>query len=102
MGGMGSSLGYATRRKERLKEPGAYQVVLLNDDCTSMEFVVEVLMSIFNKAESDAQRIMMHIHQRGRGVAGIYSLDVARTKEIQVRELAERNEFPLQCVVEEV
>jgi ATP-dependent Clp protease adaptor protein ClpS len=99
---MGSSLGYATRRKDRLKEPGAYQVVLLNDDLTTMDFVVGILMSVFNKSESEAQRIMLNVHETGRGVAGIYSLDIARTKEAQVRKRAAESEFPLQCVIEHV
>jgi ATP-dependent Clp protease adaptor protein ClpS len=97
---MGSSLNYATRRKIRLKEPGAYQVVLLNDDVTTMDFVVEVLMAVFNKTEREAERIMLAVHETGRGVAGVYSLDVARTKEAEVRKRSKENGFPLKCVIE--
>lgn len=97
---MGSSLDYAVRKKRKLKEPEDYKVIFLNDDWTPMDFVVAVLMDIFHKNSNDAERIMLDVHNRGRGVAGVYPFDIANTKAGQVHELAARNEYPLACVVE--
>jgi ATP-dependent Clp protease adaptor protein ClpS len=88
------------KKKRKLKEPDDYQVILLNDDYTTMEFVVEVLMIVFHKQEEDAVRIMMDVHHKGKGAVGVYTWDVAQTKANQVHALARRNEFPLKCVVE--
>jgi ATP-dependent Clp protease adaptor protein ClpS len=73
---------------------------MLNDHFTTMDFVVEILMLVFQKNEGEANRVMMDIHRKGRGVAGIYSWDIAQTKAEQVHALARRNEFPLRCIVE--
>ncbi|MDR0598921.1 MAG: ATP-dependent Clp protease adapter ClpS [Treponema sp.] len=88
------------RKREKLKEPESYRVILLNDNYTTMEFVVEVLMTIFHKPKTDATRIMMDVHQRGRGIVGVYPYDIAVTKADQVHVLARRYEFPLKCIVE--
>lgn len=85
-----------------LKEPGMYKVILHNDDYTTMEFVVFILTEIFNKKEEDAQGIMLDVHKKGFGVAGIYVYDIARTKVEQVHLLAKKNNFPLLCTIEEV
>jgi ATP-dependent Clp protease adaptor protein ClpS len=85
---------------EKLKEPEDYQVILLNDDFTSMDFVIEILMYVFHKSEEDASAIMLHVHNMGKGLAGIYSWDIAVTKMEQVHSLAKENEFPLKCIVE--
>ena len=89
------------KSKKRLKEPEDYRVILLNDNYTTMEFVVEVLMDVFHKAENDATRIMLDVHYRGKGIVGVYSWDLAQTKANQVHCLARKNEFPLKCIVEQ-
>ena len=89
-----------TRSKTRLQPPTLWKVILHNDDYTTQDFVVWVLKEVFRKAEGEAVRIMLDVHQRGKGVAGIYPFDVADTKIAQVKDLAERNEFPLLCTLE--
>jgi ATP-dependent Clp protease adaptor protein ClpS len=84
----------------KLKRPPLYQVVLLNDDYTPMEFVVYVLERFFNKGREDATRIMLHVHQHGVGLCGVYTYEVAETKVAQVLDLARRHEHPLQCTME--
>jgi ATP-dependent Clp protease adaptor protein ClpS len=90
------------RNEEQLRDPGEYMVVLLNDNYTTREFVVHVLMLIFHKDPIEANRIMMNVHRKGRGVVGIYSYDIALTKASQVHAMAREYEFPLRCIVEEV
>jgi ATP-dependent Clp protease adaptor protein ClpS len=92
----------AVRREEQLKEPEEFQVILLNDHYTAMDFVVEVLISIFHKNVEDANRIMLEVHKKGRGIAGIYSRDIAVTKAEQVHLIARKSEFPLHCIVKPV
>ncbi|MCC7010641.1 MAG: ATP-dependent Clp protease adaptor ClpS [Acidobacteria bacterium] len=91
--------------KERIKtekrEPLLYKVVLLNDDYTTMEFVVEVLMSVFQKTPAEAYRIMMLVHTTGRGIAGLYPWEVAETKAETVVSLARTAGYPLKAVTEE-
>jgi ATP-dependent Clp protease adaptor protein ClpS len=87
--------------KTRLKKPPLYKVLLHNDDFTTMEFVVYVLQTVFQRSESDAVHIMLKVHQEGIGVAGIYTYEVAETKAEKVKALAEANEYPLLCTVEE-
>jgi ATP-dependent Clp protease adaptor protein ClpS len=89
-----------TRTEKKLKAPSLYRVVLLNDDYTTMEFVVAVLRHVFHHTEETAHAIMLHIHEHGRGVAGVYTFEVAETKSAHVLDLAHKAEFPLQCVVE--
>ena len=90
------------KKDEKLIEPGDYTVVLLNDDYTTRDFVVEILEFIFHKDREEATRIMMNVHRKGRGAVGVYTLDIAQTKVNQVHELAQKHEFPLRCVVEEL
>jgi ATP-dependent Clp protease adaptor protein ClpS len=87
--------------KPRLKKPPLYQVLLHNDDFTTMEFVVYVLQSVFAQPEEEAMRIMLKVHLEGVGVAGIYTYEVAETKAAKVTELAHAHEYPLLCTVEE-
>jgi ATP-dependent Clp protease adaptor protein ClpS len=87
--------------KTTLKKPPLYKVLLHNDDFTTMEFVVYVLQNIFQRSESDAIHIMLKVHQEGVGVAGIYTYEVAETKAAKVVDLAQANEYPLLCTVEE-
>ena len=89
------------RIKTEKKEPTQYKVVLLNDDYTTMEFVVEVLMSVFQKTASESYQIMMNVHVNGRGIAGVYPWEVAETKAETVISSARESGFPLQAVTEE-
>ena len=89
-----------TRTKSKTAKPPLYKVILLNDDYTPMEFVVEVLKAVFHKPHADATRIMLHVHQNGLGVAGVYPFEVAETKTHTVEELARQAEYPLKCVME--
>ncbi len=83
-----------------VKLPKQYKVILLNDDYTSMEFVVEVLMEIFHKSASQGESIMLQIHNNGSGMCGIYSYEIAETKAAQVHKRARDNGFPLKAVLE--
>ena len=91
--------------KERVdvqkKEPTLFQVVLLNDDYSTMDFVIEVLEGVFQKSPAEAYRIMMQVHVNGRGIAGIYPWEIAETKADKVASLAKGAGFPLRAVVEE-
>ncbi|MDR1505794.1 MAG: ATP-dependent Clp protease adapter ClpS [Treponema sp.] len=88
------------RKQYKLKEPEEYRVILLNDNFTTMEFVVEILVTVFHKKQDDAIRIMLDVHQKGRGTVGVYSHDIALTKANQVHNLARQSDFPLKCIVE--
>ena len=90
-----------TRDDEELKEPEDYMVVLLNDNYTTKEFVVNVLKLVFHLNPEEAHRIMLNVHLKGRGVVGVYTWDVANTKASQVHALAKEYEYPLKCIVEE-
>ena len=83
-----------------IKEPELYKVIMLNDNYTTMEFVVEILIEIFGKTEAEARKIMLEVHKQGRGVAGIYVYDIALSKVEQVERKAKSKGFPLKCVVE--
>ncbi len=96
----GFGTGVATKTRPKTKRPSMYRVLLLNDDYTPMEFVVEVLETIFKKSHEEAVQIMLHVHQNGVGVCGIYTYEVAETKVAQVLDAARRNQHPLQCTME--
>jgi len=83
-----------------IKEPDMFRVLLHNDDYTSMDFVVDILMRIFHKNLEDAQMIMIDIHEKGKAVCGVYSYEIAQTKAHQVKQLAKQNEFPLLATIE--
>jgi ATP-dependent Clp protease adaptor protein ClpS len=87
--------------KEKTKRPEMFKVVLLNDDYTTMEFVVMVLQQVFNKPEPEAFRIMMQVHIKGRGICGAYTYEIAETKVETVHEMAAENGFPLRATIEE-
>jgi ATP-dependent Clp protease adaptor protein ClpS len=101
---MGSRFKTKTSEKNRgkLSEPEKFRVILLNDDYTTMDFVIEILVVIFHKDVEEANRIMLNVHRNGRGIAGIYSWDIASTKAGQVHAAAREHEFPLRCLVEPV
>jgi len=91
-----------SEEEENVKEPKLYKVLLHNDNYTTMDFVVQILVNIFHKHYVEAFYIMLNVHHNGIGVAGLYTHEVAETKIIQVRELAQQNEFPLRCSMEPV
>lgn len=93
-------LSLATKTRVRTKKPSMYRVLILNDDYTPMEFVVLILERFFQKNREQATRIMLHVHQKGVGVCGVYTYEVAETKVAQVMDMARRNEHPLQCTME--
>lgn len=84
----------------KTKRPSLYKVLLLNDDYTPMDFVVQVLENIFGKKRNEAIDVMLQVHRRGVGLCGIYTFEVAETKVAQVIEISRRNEHPLQCTIE--
>jgi ATP-dependent Clp protease adaptor protein ClpS len=92
----------STKEEVSVKKPRDFAVVLMNDDYTPMEFVVEVLRDIFGKDESKSEAIMMEIHTNGQGVAGVYNFDIAETKAVQVMDLARKRDFPLVANLVEV
>lgn len=96
----GPGLGIATRTRARAKKPTPYKVLMLNDDYTPMEFVVHVLQRFFRMDMEEATRVMLHVHQRGVGVCGVFSYEVAETKVNQVMDFARQNQHPLQCTLE--
>ena len=86
--------------KPKTKKPSMYNVLLMNDDYTPMEFVVMVLENIFNKKQDEATQIMLHVHQKGIGICGTFTYEVAESKCKAVIDLAKKNEHPLQCTME--
>ncbi|MEL0212387.1 MAG: ATP-dependent Clp protease adapter ClpS [Novosphingobium sp.] len=98
--GRPASVGVATKAKAKPKKPSQFKVLLLNDDYTPMEFVVMVLKRFFNMDLEQATRVMLHVHQRGVGVCGVYPYEIAETKVNQVMDFARQNQHPLQCTLE--
>jgi ATP-dependent Clp protease adaptor protein ClpS len=86
--------------RPQVKQPPLYQVVLLNDDYTPMEFVVHILERFFSKSRDEATRIMLHVHRRGVGICGVYTYEVAESKVTQVMDFARQHQHPLQCTLE--
>ena len=89
-----------TKDEIETKEPSMYHVILLNDDYTTMEFVVLILEAVFHRSPAEAKRIMLAVHEAGSGLAGIYTKEIAETKVLTVHHLAAQNEFPLKCTME--
>ncbi|MBL4614147.1 MAG: ATP-dependent Clp protease adapter ClpS [Magnetovibrio sp.] len=92
--------GVVLKTRVKTKKPSMYKVLMLNDDYTPMEFVVHILEHIFNKNQDEATTIMLHVHQKGVGVCGVFTYEVAETKAGQVMDLARHNQHPLQCTIE--
>jgi ATP-dependent Clp protease adaptor protein ClpS len=88
--------------RPKLKPPQQYKVILMNDDYTPMEFVIQVLMTFFSMDHAKATRVMMAVHTQGKGICGIFSYEIAETKVDQVNEYARLNQHPLLCTMEEV
>jgi ATP-dependent Clp protease adaptor protein ClpS len=89
------------RTRQETKEPELYKVLLLNDDYTTMEFVVQILETVFHKEPAEAFRIMMQVHTQGRGLCGVYTYEVAETKVATVHDLARGNGYPLRATIED-
>lgn len=98
--GGGTGVGVATRTRAKTKEPALYKVLMLNDDYTPMEFVVLCLQRFFRMSMEEATRVMLHVHQKGVGVCGTFTYEVAETKVTQVMDFARENQHPLQCTLE--
>ena len=92
-----SNVGVLVRNEAKTRKPSMYKVLMLNDDYTPMEFVVLVLEKFFSKSHEEAIQIMLHVHQKGVGVCGVFTYEVAETKVTQVMDLAQQHEHPLQC-----
>lgn len=92
--------GLVTKTRPKTRKPNLYKVLLLNDDYTPMEFVILILEKFFNKRHEEASRIMLHVHQRGVGVCGVYTFEVAETKVTQVMDFSRQHDHPLQCTME--
>lgn len=97
-----SEIGVATKTRAKPKKPSQYKVLLLNDDYTPMEFVVAILKRFFNMNMEEATQVMLHVHQKGVGVCGIFTYEVAETKVTQVMDAARENQHPLQCTLEKI
>ncbi|MAW63333.1 MAG: ATP-dependent Clp protease adapter ClpS [Acidobacteria bacterium] len=93
--------GVLEETRDKTRKPTLYKVILLNDDYTTMEFVVQVLEEVFHKTPAEAYRIMMQVHTQGHGICGAYSYEVAETKVATTQDLARRDGFPLQATLEE-
>ncbi len=92
--------GLVTKTRPKTKKPSLYKVLLLNDDYTPMEFVVHILQKYFSKSIEEAERIMLHVHQKGVGVCGVFTFEIAETKVTQVMDFSRANNHPLQCTME--
>lgn len=90
----------ATKDWIEVEEPPLYKALLHNDDYTTMEFVISILVNIFHKSHEEATRIMLNVHEQGIGIAGVYTREICETKIALVHELARQNEFPLRCSME--
>ncbi len=95
-----SHTGLAVKSRQKTKKPSMYKVLMLNDDYTPMEFVVDVLKRFFAMNDEDATRIMLHVHHRGVGMCGVFTYEIAETKVNQVMNLARKKQHPLQCTIE--
>ncbi len=98
---MATKTDYELHEETALKYPKKYKVYLLNDDYTSMEFVVDILMTIFHKSYEEAEAIMLEVHKHERGLCGVYTYEIAETKVMQVTRRAKESAFPLKATMEE-
>lgn len=101
-GGTQGEVGLVTRTATRLKKPSLYQVLLLNDDYTPMDYVITVLRTFFDKDHAEATRLMLQVHHDGKAAVGIYTHEIAETKVALVVEDARKHGYPLQCTMEKI
>jgi ATP-dependent Clp protease adaptor protein ClpS len=99
-GGRDGDSGTVTLTRTKTQKPSMYKVLLLNDDYTPMEFVIYVLQRFFSKSAEDATKVMLHVHQSGVGICGVFTYEVAETKVTQVMDMARQHDHPLQCTME--
>lgn len=99
---METKINIREENKVKVKKPKNYKVIMHNDDFTTMEFVVAILMDIFNKSVEEANKVMMDVHKSGRGIAGIYTYDIANSKVMIAMTLAKEEDFPFKLTIEEV
>ena len=92
--------GVAVKSRPKTKKPSMYKVLMLNDDYTPMEFVIHVLENFFSMSNDEATQVMLHVHQKGVGICGVFTYEIAETKVNQTMDLAQKNEHPLQCTIE--
>jgi ATP-dependent Clp protease adaptor protein ClpS len=95
-----TNVGVVIRTNPKTRKPSMYKVIMLNDDYTPMEFVISVLERFFGKNREEAMNIMLHVHQKGVGICGVFTYEVAETKVTQVMDLAQQQQHPLQCTLE--
>lgn len=93
-------LGHLLEEEIAVVRPRMYKVILHNDDYTTMEFVISILMDVFHKSEAESAHIMLNVHKKGAGLAGVYTREIAETKVLHVAELATKEEYPLKCTME--
>ncbi|MDD2699327.1 MAG: ATP-dependent Clp protease adaptor ClpS [Arcobacteraceae bacterium] len=98
---MATKIEYGTDTEIEIEEPKKYKVILLNDNYSTVDFVIQVLMQIFKKNLEEATTITMNIHEQGKGICGVYTYEIAQTKVAQVRTNARKAEFPLKAIIEE-
>ena len=92
--------GVAVKTRIRTQKPSMYKVLMLNDDYTPMEFVIQILEQVFSKNQDEATQIMLHVHQKGVGICGVFTYEVAETKVNQTMDMARKHQHPLQCTIE--
>ncbi|NCB38248.1 MAG: ATP-dependent Clp protease adapter ClpS [Erysipelotrichia bacterium] len=92
--------GVVEKTRQKTTKPSMYKVFLLNDDYTTMEFVVEILETVFGRSKVDSTSIMLHVHRNGKGLAGVFTREIAETKIAQVHAAARESGFPLKCDME--
>ena len=97
----GTTVETKTKTKTKLQKPKLYKVILLNDDYTPMEYVVKLLKAVFKKSESEAVSIMLMVHEKGSGVCGVFTKEIAETKVKTVITMAKKDQHPLKCIMEE-
>ena len=98
----GTGFSAVSEQHTDIREPSMFHVILMNDDFTTMDFVLKTVKQVFRKSPAEAGEIMLEVHNKGRGIAGTYIHDVARTKAERVMHLAFKENFPLKCILEEV
>ncbi|WP_373073363.1 ATP-dependent Clp protease adaptor ClpS [Sulfurimonas sp.] len=98
---MGTQIEHELSEEVEIKFPKKYKVLILNDDYTSMEFVIDILMSVFHKTFEQAEAIMLDVHKKDKGICGVYTYEIAETKVLTVHKRAKESGFPLKCIIEE-